>query len=492
MKNKPIWVGIVILISAGLRSVFINTRGMIYDDAFSIFLSQQNLTNIIRGTGADTMPPLYYFLLHFWMLAGESLWYLRLLSLIISITGILLLYLFTREVFDERSALIAAVLASISPLQIYHAQDIRMYALLQAGQLSFAWCFVRIWKAEAGQKTSGYWTGLILSGTAAMYTHNLAGFVLVAPAFFLIFKRNWALLRRLIGAYAVIGVLFLPWALQLPGQFSKIQNAFWTPKPGIVEILQVMIQFTANLPLPDIFWVGAASVLTLQIVIILVLESRHLKGKRDEQLLFAVMIFTAPILTLAVSYLVRPIFLARGFLVSSMFFYGYAGWIISKRWKSFIGTALLGCFVFSELMGLPYQLNYNLFPRSPFQEAGAYLEGEAGEGTQIIHDNKLSYFPTHYFDPTLKQVFLADTPGSSNDTLAYQTQQALSMFPEKNLQVAVGNAREVYFVVFDQTLSEYQGLNEDHPVLAWLDTHFQTQQVNHFQDLAIYHFSQRR
>jgi len=290
----------------------------------------------------------------------------------------------------------------------------------------------------------------------------------------------------------VIGVFFLPWAVQLPGQFSKIQNAFWTPKPGIVEILQVMIQFTANLPLPNIYWIGMAAVLTVQIGIILLLESKRIQGKREEQLFMGVMILTGPMLTFAVSYLVRPIFLARGFLVCSMFFYGYAGWIISKRWKTVIGTLLLGCFVISALMGLTYQLGFNSFPRSPFQQAGLFLEGVKGDGIKIVHDNKLSYFPTRFFDPNLKQVFLADEAGSSNDTLAVQTQAALAIFPKKDMQTAAGDSGEIYFVVFQQTLDEYQLMNEPHPALAWLDVHFQSPQLFHFNDLVIYHYSQRK
>jgi len=490
MKPKTIWAGILILITGfSLRIALSDTRGIIYDDAFSIFLSKQTLPDIIRGTAADTMPPLYYFLLHFWMLGGGALWYLRLLSVLISVLGIILLYLLVKSVFDERSALIAAAIASISPLQIYHAQDIRMYALLQAGQLGFTLFFVKIWKDEADKNRKIYWAGLILCGTAALYTHNLAGFVLIAPAIFLVIKKKWKLLFHLSGSYLAMGLMFLPWALLLPGQFNKIQNAFWTPRPGLVEVLQVLIQFTSNLPLPDLTWIGAATLLTLLILVVVILESRRIKGKGDEQLFFAVMILSAPVLTFAVSYLVRPIFLARGFLACSMFFYGYAGWVISKRWKSVIGTFLIGCFAVSELMGLPYQLNFNDFPRSPFKEAGNYLKVISSSGIKIIHDNKLSYFPMHYFLPNSNQLFLADAPGSINDTLAPATQEALSTFPEKDIQTAAGDANEVYFVVFNETLKEYQSLNQVHPALNWLNSHYQLLQVSPFNDLAVYHFS---
>jgi uncharacterized membrane protein len=70
----------ILVIAAILRCVVLSTRSIFYDDAFSIFLSEQSLSKIITGTAADTMPPLYYFLLHIWLLAGRSLWWVRLLS----------------------------------------------------------------------------------------------------------------------------------------------------------------------------------------------------------------------------------------------------------------------------------------------------------------------------------------------------------------------------------------------------------------------------
>lgn len=95
----------------------------------------------------------------------------------------------------------------------------------------------------------------------------------------------------------------------------------------------------------------------------------------------------------------------------------------------------------------------------------------------------------HYFLPNSNQLFLADAPGSINDTLAPATQEALSTFPEKDIQTAAGDANEVYFVVFNETLKEYQSLNQVHPALNWLNSHYQLLQVSPFNDLAVYHFS---
>ena len=63
-KNKLLFI-LIMLLGLMLRILFIDSREITYDDAFSYFLSRQPLPVIIGGTAADTMPPLYYFLLHF-------------------------------------------------------------------------------------------------------------------------------------------------------------------------------------------------------------------------------------------------------------------------------------------------------------------------------------------------------------------------------------------------------------------------------------------
>jgi len=68
MKKRHLLIFAAILtLAVILRSIAITTREIQYDDTFTIFLSQQPLNDIISGTAADTMPPLFYFMLHYWM-----------------------------------------------------------------------------------------------------------------------------------------------------------------------------------------------------------------------------------------------------------------------------------------------------------------------------------------------------------------------------------------------------------------------------------------
>ncbi|MGB9799944.1 MAG: hypothetical protein ACPLUL_07620 [Thermanaerothrix sp.] len=54
-------LGLVLLLGLVVRLYRLADRGIWYDDAFSILLSERPLNLIVQGTAADTMPPLYFF-----------------------------------------------------------------------------------------------------------------------------------------------------------------------------------------------------------------------------------------------------------------------------------------------------------------------------------------------------------------------------------------------------------------------------------------------
>jgi hypothetical protein len=59
----------------------------------------------------------------------------------------------------------------------------------------------------------------------------LAIFGLVTANLFLLLERRWKDLLRLMAAQAGMLILAIPWLLLIPGQITKVQTAFWTPRP---------------------------------------------------------------------------------------------------------------------------------------------------------------------------------------------------------------------------------------------------------------------
>ena len=278
----------ILLLGLALRVLGSDSRSLSYDDTFSIFLSQRSFSEILSGTAADTMPPLYYFLLHIWLWVGRGLfgsapvWYIRLLTIVLNLAAVAVLYKLIKRLFGGEAAAWAAFLAAIAPLQIYHAQDVRMYSLLLCGQVGYLYFFTRLFlqavppdsnpQQMSLQSRRRDWVGLIISGLVAMYSHNVAIFGLVVPDAYLFLRRDWKKLLQLVVSQGIMGVLASPWLVLIPGQIAKVQRAWSLPQPGGVEVLQAIISLAASLPLPFVLLVIAA-IISVEVFALLGVET---------------------------------------------------------------------------------------------------------------------------------------------------------------------------------------------------------------------------
>lgn len=474
-----------------IRLLNIGNRGLQYDDVFSIFLAQRSLTEIVQGTAADTMPPLYYFLLHFWMGLGQSVELIRLLSVLLSVLAVFVAYHLAVRLTNARAAAWTALVMAISPFQFYHAQDVRNYALMLCAQLGYLLFFARLLTPRQNQvRWQGWdWLGLVLSGAAAMYTHNAAVFLIVIPTIYLILCRQWRMMGHLILAQLTIAILALPWLLLVPGQVAKVQFAWWQDPPGLVELLQIPVVWAAGLPLPGI-WLAIGLLVSLEILGLIVFECVRQRKDAAELRLLLVLVVFLPAMMFLTSYLVRPIFVPRGFLAAGVGYLVIGGWVIERGWSRGSGKLLLGGFLLAAAIGLPVQASFNGFPRSPFQQAALAVMEQSTPDEVVVHDNKLSYFPFRFYAPELSQVFVADPEGSGNDTFARGSQEAMQLFPMESIEAAVDGAQQVKFVVFTRAIDEYVQLGESgHPSLRWLEEHFHLVGWEVYNDLEVYQFA---
>jgi hypothetical protein len=132
---------------------------------------------------------------------------------------------------------------------------------------------------------------------------------------------------------------------------------------------------------------------------------------------------------------------------------------------------------------------YAEFPRPPFDEAAAFLRAHYQPADVVVHSNKLSFFPTYYYDRSLPQEFIADELGSSADTLAFPTQQALGLFATADIATATLGHERVWFVVFRRAFDEYRAAGyPDHPQRSWLEQYYTLVSVTSFNDLDVYEY----
>jgi len=489
LADKPGSFGLVLVIlTLLLRLPVLGSRPVWYDEAFSVLLAARPLGDILAGTAADTMPPAYYLALRLWMSVGQTIWFLRALNVVLGVLLVGLTYVMARACYDTRSAAWAALLSAASPLLIYHAQELRMYTLLALALGVYAYLVFRLMVAPGGRQPWGWWAGLIAAGALALYTHNLAVFSLVAPNVYLAIRRSWRDLGRLVLAQVAMVLVFLPWLVVVPGQVAKIQAAFWTPRPGALEIVQAVVSFHAALPLPASWIPVGVTAAVLAFVATLYVVVRQGGGHTGTGYLLTLLLIPPGLLFLA-SYFMRPLFVPRACLLSLIAYLILAGWVIASARPRLLAWTVAAAFGIAAAVGLPAQFAHDTFPRSPFDAAATYLMASDQPGDVVVHDNKLSFFPMHLYAPDLAQVFLPDAPGSHNDTLALPTQRALGLYPLSGVEEAARGARRIRYVVFERALEEYSMRPEGQPpALTWLQAHAPPGEVEKFNDLWVYDF----
>jgi hypothetical protein len=444
------------------------------------------------GAGSADIHPLgYYTLLWIWTnVFGDSLFAVRLLSILAGIVSVFLVYLIALEALsDVRSAQLAMLLAALAPFPIHYAQEIRMYSFLSM------WLLLATYSYQRGSKSGSWrwWVLFSVSAALAQYTHNLAAFYLVPLSLSPLFQRDWKTFRSVVLAGFGALVLYLPWLIQLPAQFAKIQQAYWVERPDASKLLTLLLVYVTNTPLPDRL-IAFALAATLIIVIIGLLQTAKatLQAESNGGVWVFYLSFAPPLLLFLFSQW-RPVYIERALITSGTVFSIWLAWVLTKTNLSNVAryilfALILACFA----LGVYQHVTYRDFPYGPFNELNLSLKKRIQPQDVIIHSNKLSFIPAIYYDSELPQEFIGDLPGSRVDTLAPATQEVLGIQGQPDIETAIGNAERVWYVIYERSLEEYRarGLST-HPDLEYLGSLYALEAQETWDGLQIYLYSSR-
>ena len=229
-------------------------------------------------------PPLYYVLANVWVAYwGDSVYGLRALSVLFSGLGLLAMYWFVRELAaSRRGALIAMLLMGLSPLFILYGQEAREYALWTLTLLLSSAALLRALrvsrmvptfldqnklglaaslKDHVGESVSSIrvralsdvqrvWLLYGCSLLVAVYTSlSTLSLILVQVLYVAIVTRlQWS--RALYGfivSLGAVGLLFLPWAVNLLRNFEAFSASMaWSsviviPRTAVFRILSLNV-----------------------------------------------------------------------------------------------------------------------------------------------------------------------------------------------------------------------------------------------------------
>lgn len=228
-RRRSVWLllALVLALAAFLRFYRIGAQSLWNDEGTSAALALRDLAAITRDAAHDIHPPLYYWLLHFWVrLWGTGELALRSLSALLGVATVALVFLIGDSLFGAGVGLLAAFLSAISPFQVYYSQETRMYMLLAAVVCLGTYALVRYVWAEASHRgarrdkgisaVNGYSVLYALAVAMGLYTHYsfpiLWGVWNLAYLAFWLWKRGGAgRLLRWAAIQAAAFALYIPW-----------------------------------------------------------------------------------------------------------------------------------------------------------------------------------------------------------------------------------------------------------------------------------------
>jgi mannosyltransferase len=207
---------------------------------------QTSVSSMLRYLPAnDVHPPLYFLLLKPVVAGGGTEWLLRLPSTIASIVSIGLIYCIGNTIFDRRTGLSAALIFAFAPLQIWYAQEARMYSLVLG--FTMAACLFAVKSLRSNRWFS--WTMLACFQALALWTNSAAlWFVLamnIAALMMSVSLYSSSRLWRWCYSQSLTILLFLPWIPALLQQIGA-PGINWIPPASALMLMRTFADLVTS------------------------------------------------------------------------------------------------------------------------------------------------------------------------------------------------------------------------------------------------------
>jgi 4-amino-4-deoxy-L-arabinose transferase-like glycosyltransferase len=220
---------LILLLALALRISLLFFRGTLwFDEIFSIhFSTLASWAETWKYWSLETNPPLYTFLLRFYLYFGDSTnpFFTRIPALVFSLFSIAILYVFGKKIFSRSAGIYATTFFALSGIHIVASTETRSYTLF--GFLTICSFFLFYELFIKNNKKRLYWFLYILVTTGLLYTHLTAAVIPISQLLALIVigatKKDW---HSWWMSQISAGLIWLPWLV--PAFLSKFNSTTTT------------------------------------------------------------------------------------------------------------------------------------------------------------------------------------------------------------------------------------------------------------------------
>ncbi|HVG19459.1 MAG TPA: hypothetical protein VNI02_10420 [Blastocatellia bacterium] len=212
--TKPFALSFLLTLAAyvAARVWDLTSYGLFSDEIFSVWVAGNGWRELMALVVEDVVhPPLFYLLLKAWVLAGgDSLLWMKLFPVTLSVAAIIPFFLLCRELKLKAAAInLAFALMAVNEYLITYSQELRMYSLLMLLTLASIWLFAAFFNAPT--PASGTHAALLAANLLLVYTHYY-GWLVVGVEFLSLLLWNREKLPAFSLSLAALFACFIPWA----------------------------------------------------------------------------------------------------------------------------------------------------------------------------------------------------------------------------------------------------------------------------------------
>ena len=327
MKRKKMIIIIGIFMGAlALRIYGITMHDLWFDELISNLYSYESIKVFSELSGRslanyfvvrlahDPSSVFYYFVVYIYSFLFGSGEMLRFLSVVFSMLVLGVFYKLSRLFFGRKVSISALLIMALSPMQIWYAQEARVYSMATFLVLLTVYSYVKALRTEK----SFYLILFGLSFISACYASYFSVFLLLPMAVMFIWNRHgknkikWASITFLI-FFSMTPLLFI-----LGSHLSFIRSSFWLSVPSLRIVLNTCVVFV--LGYSSAMWQIYTAPTIFVGLYIYGVYSCFRSNQKNAIILF---LFSLPpiALTYLISRYVIPVYLDRQLFIYSPFYY---------------------------------------------------------------------------------------------------------------------------------------------------------------------------
>ena len=335
---------------------------------------------------------LYYLLLRGWLHLGSSPFFIRSLSVIISLVTLPAIFWLASKLFDRRTGLLAVALMSFNAFHIRYAQEARSYSLFVLLAILSSGFFVAALQEPSRRNRVGY----MLASVFAVYAHLYALLLLAAQWLSVRGEKQRARSRPVRRIWIWIAVASLP--LIVFAAKTGAGPIRWIQRPGFRDILHFMEQLAGNDGFFLLVLYGAAC---LAAILPQQGETRLFRPQGDSdswRVRFLLIWLVCPVALILMLSLARPLFLGRYFIfcLPPLVILAAAG--LAKLRSTWLLGVALGIMLLLSLQGTfsYYDHDFDL-ERDGSEAAVNYILDHAQPGDAILFHIAEARVPYEFF-----------------------------------------------------------------------------------------------